>query len=236
MVAFVETAILFRVPNNPLSALAASAMIVVLLWPMQVFSASFQMSYGIVAALLLLGLPLADAGVERWTPFRLLPKPTWCWHHRAIDGLYRKIIAAVAIGLASTLVSAVSGVLFFKLFTPAALLANLVLIPAASFVIVGGFASLVCGLVGATLLSALFNHATVVVLWAIDASVRGVVSMPGAWHVAQFAAPWIGPGSLVTLLAALAFGYATGWRRARGGWWPPFAIVALTLIFGVNYG
>jgi hypothetical protein len=31
-------------------------------------------------------------------------------------------------------------------------------------------------------------------------------------------------------------GYATGWRRERGGWWPPFAVVAVALIFGVKFG
>src|SRR5690606_30042796 len=54
MVALVETSLVLRTPRNPLAALATSATLVVVIWPLQVFSASFQMSYGIVAALILL--------------------------------------------------------------------------------------------------------------------------------------------------------------------------------------
>jgi len=50
-----------RQPGNPLAALVTSALLILLIEPMQLFSASFQMSYGIVAVLLLLGLPLAEA-------------------------------------------------------------------------------------------------------------------------------------------------------------------------------
>ncbi len=50
-----------RLPGNSLAALAVSALVVLLLEPLQLFSASFQMSYGIVAALLAFGLPLAEA-------------------------------------------------------------------------------------------------------------------------------------------------------------------------------
>jgi competence protein ComEC len=236
MVALVQGSLVLRTPGNPLSALAASAGIVVLVWPMQVFSASFQMSYGIVAALLLLGLPLADAWQERWSLFRDRPRPLWRWYHHALAAIHRKTLGAVAIGVASTLVSTLTSVLYFKLFTPAALIANLVLIPAASFVILGGLASLVCGLAGASALSTFFNHSAVMVLWVIDAAVRAVVAFPGTWHRAQFATAWWGIAALTALLAALVFGYRSGWRKERGGWWPPLAIVALALIFGVKFG
>lgn len=235
MVALVETAILLRLPPNPVSALATSALIVALVWPLQIFSASFQMSYGIVAALLLFGLPLSDAVLARWSPFRLLPKVAWRWPQRWLDQSYRKTVGAVAIGVATTLVSTLCGVLFFELFTPVALLANLGLIPAAFLVILGGFASLLAGLAGATMLSALFNHAAVLVLWAIDALVRLMVVTPGAWRPAQFDAAWIGPAALLALLGALIYGYANAWRRERGGWLPPVAVVVLALWLGATF-
>ena len=43
-------------------------------------------------------------------------------------------------------------------------------------------------------------------------------------------------GALTLLLASLLFGYATGWRRRLGGWWPPFGIVAVVLLLGLETG
>lgn len=235
MVVLLELARIFHTPGNPVSALAASAFIVVLLWPLQIFSASFQLSYGIVAALLLLGLPLAAAWQENGAWFRLLPKPAWRWYHHRLDAFQREATSALAIGLASTLVSTLAGLHYFKLLTPVGLLANLLLIPASGVVILSGFASLLAGLVGLEALSGWFNHGAVLVLAIIDFIVQRSVDLPGAWRVAQFRAEWIGPAAHLALGVALVFGYQTRWARHRGGWWPPFAIVAIVLLFGVDY-
>jgi hypothetical protein len=74
------------------------------------------------------------------------------------------------------------------------------------------------------------------VLAGIDAVITATVDLPGFCFPAQFAAPWIGPAALTLLLASLLFGYATGWRRRLGGWWPPFGIVAVVLLLGLETG
>lgn len=236
MVALIETALVLRVPRNPLAALAGSAFVVVLVWPMQLFSASFQLSYAIVAALLLFGLPLADVWQERWKLFRHLPKPVWRWYHHVLDTVHRELVIALALGIASTLVSTLGGLLFFKLFTPGAVAANLALIPASSLVILGGLASLIAGFLHLDSIVVLFNHSAALVLWTIDQCVRTVVAVPGSWHVAQFSWAWLGPISLLLLIATFVAGYQVGWRREWGGWWPPIVLVALVLIFGVRFG
>jgi competence protein ComEC len=236
MVAAFQTAFLFHRPGNPLAALAAAAGIVLLFAPMQWFSASFQMSYGIVAALLLLGLPLAETWLQKWLPFASLPKVSWRWHHQLIDGAGRAVLGTVAIGVASITVSALTGILFFQLFTPVALLANLLLIPAATFVILGGVASLLCGMAGFNLGSDLCNHATGMVLWGMDWLVRWLANLPGGHWPAAFAAPWVGPAALAVLLGVMLAAYSQGWSRRTGSWWPPFVVVALALIFGVKFG
>lgn len=235
MAAFLQAAFVLHRPGNVLAALVASALAVLLVAPLQVFSASFLMSYAIVAALLLLGLPLGDAWVEKWTPWRALPKATWAWWHHAVDWTWRTLAMAVAIGIATTLVSFVTGVEFFRLLTPGALVANLVLIPAAMAVTLGGFAALMCGLVGFSAGAVLCNHAAALMLWLIEALVRASVQLPGAFLPARFSAGWIGTVALVALLATLFAGYACDWR-GRKWWWPPFAVVGLTLILGVKYG
>ena len=236
MVALVQTAFVLRAPSNALSALIASALVILVIAPLQLFSASFQMSYGIVAALLLLGLPLSEAWQARWAPFRDLPEATWGWPRHAVAWLWRWTTTALALGLASSLVGTVSGVLFFNLFTPGALPINMVLIPAASLVILGGFISLLCGLAGWTASSVLFNHAAVLLLCGIDRVVRWFLHLPAMWFEASFTQAWLGPASLAALLGLIVFGYSQRWELKRGGFWPPFAFVALVLIVGVKFG
>ncbi len=235
MAVFLQAAFVLQRPGNLLAALVASALGVLLVSPLQVFSASFLMSYGIVTALLVLGLPLGEAWIERWTPWRHLPKPTWRWWQHAADWAWRSLAMAIAIGVATTLVSLLTGVQFFRLLTPGALVANLVLIPAAMAVTLGGFAALMCGLVGFSAGAVLCNHAAALVLWGIEALVRSSVQVPGVFMPAKFSGTWIGSVALALLLTALLVGYAVRWRSPRW-WWPPFAIVAVVLIFGVNYG
>lgn len=238
MAVFLQTALVLRRPANPLTAIVASACVVLMVDPLQSFSASFLMSYGIVLALLTLGLPLGEAWLERWKPWRHLPEPTWTWWQRALAGAWRWTATAVAIGVATTLVSLLTGVQFFRLLTPGSLLTNLALIPAAMLVTLGGFASLLCGLVGFTFGASLCNHAAALVLLGIEWAVRRSVQLPWAFVPARFTAEWIGPAALAVLMVVILAGYAQGWKTSRGAawWWPPFAVVAAVLALGVKFG
>ena len=236
MAVFLQAAFVLKRPGNLLAALVASAFVVLLVSPLQVFSASFLMSYGIVTALLVLGLPLGDAWAARWLPWRDHPKATWRWWQHAIDWSGRTLAITLAVGVATTLVSLLTGLQFFRLLTPGSLVANLVLIPAAMVVTLGGFGSLLCGLPGFTFGAVVCNHAAALVLLIIEWLVRLSVQLPGAFVPARFSHPWIGTLALLLLMLALLTGYGSEWKLRRGGWWPPFAIVVLTLIFGVTYG
>ena len=235
MAAFFQVAFVLRRPVNVLASLAGSALAVVLIAPRQVFSASFLMSYAIVLALVVLGLPLGETWLARWAPWRDLPKPAWRWWQEAMDDSWRVTVSAVAIGVATMLVSLLTGVQYFRLLTPGALVANLILIPSAMIVTLGGLASLICGLVGFSTGAGLCNHAAALVLLIIERLVQASTAVPGAYFAARFAAPWVGPCALGLLVGTLLAGYASEWRRERGGWWPPFVVVALTLVFGVRF-
>lgn len=234
MVMFLHVSHTLRVPGNPFAALVASAVCVLVLQPMQLFTASFQLSYGIVAALLLLGLPLGDYWVERRALFANLPKAAWGWPRKAADGCWRGLLSVVAIGLSTTVISLVSGVVIFHLLTPISLPANLVLIPAGSLVIVAGFLSLLCGLAGLGWLASLMNHASVLLLMLIEKGVQAFVKVPGASQTGQFYAPWLGYAAFAGLLALILHGYATDWRTKRGGFWVPFVFTLLVLVAGVK--
>ncbi len=234
MAAFLQAAFVLRRPASVLAALVASALAVLLLAPLQAFSASFLLSYSIVLALLVLGLPLGEAWVGRWSPWRDLPKPAWQWWQHWGDWGWRVTATAVAVGVATMLVSLLTSVQYFRLLTPGALVSNLVLIPAAGVVTLGGLAALLCGLAGFGPGAVLCNHAAALVLLVIERLVQFSVTVPGTFVPARFAAPWVGPAALALLLATLLLGYAGGWRRRWGGWWPPFIVVALALAFGLR--
>lgn len=144
-------------------------------------------------------------------------------------------VPAVVVGLATTPVSLLTGVQYFQLLTPGALLTNLLLIPGAIAVTLGGFASLVCGIAGFDTGVLLCNHAAALVLLLIEQVVRLSVEWPGAFVPARFVAGWVGPASLTALLATLFAGYASGWVTRCGGWWPPFIVLGATLLFGLDY-
>jgi competence protein ComEC len=236
MIMFLYASRTLRVPGSPIAALVASAVVVLVFAPMQLFSASFQLSYGIVAALLLLGLPLGEAWSSRWPLFADLPKIAWRWHQHLRDKAWRGLIGMLSIGIASTLFSALLGVAIFKLFTPGSLAANLVLIPASVLVVLAGFLSLLCGLAGLGALSVVFNHAGILVLAVIEHGVRFFVTLPGVYYPAQFSPAWLGYAGTVSVFGAMLYGYSTRWEWKRGGFWPPFALTALALVLGVRFG
>jgi competence protein ComEC len=236
MSALLVASFALRRPGGALATLATSALLILLLEPMQLFSASFQMSYGIVAVLLLLGAPLAEAMVARWPLFAALPEATWRWYQWLTDLVWRAFLGMVGIGLAASLVSTVSTVQFFQLFTPASFAVNLVLIPLSTLVIGAGFLSLLCGLAGFLAGSVLFNHAGLLLLWLMDLLLRAAMEVPGVYRTAQFRAPWMGPAILAAVLATCLAGCAWHWRRERGAFWPPFIVGALLLLLGTKLG
>lgn len=236
MAAFFQAAHVLRRPASALPAIVASATIVLLLSPLQLFSASFLMSYSIVFALLALGAPLGERWADATALWRDLPRATWNrWQLRA-DLARRWLMITLAIGVATTAISVVTSVQFFHLLTPAALFANLALIPAAGAVTLAGFAALLCGLLGLLPAACFFNHAAAVALLGIESLVRLSVHTPGAYVSARYTAHWIGPFTLGAALVAILYGYSARWRLERGGWWPPFVIVAASLLGGVAYG
>ena len=236
LVAAYETAFALRLPANGIAALATASLVVLLMEPMALFSASFQMSYGVVLAILCFGLPLAEQLAARFAPWPNLPEVTWTWWQRWMAWVVRWFWPVLGIGLAAWLVGVVTGAAFYGVFTPGGLIANLVLVPLAMLVINAGFASIAIGLAGAAAASAFLNHAAIVVLLVMDALIRFGQHVPGTWWAAAWRVPWLGTATLTLLLAAMVAGYASGWRGWSRGFWPPFAIVALALIFGMKFG
>ncbi|MSU46183.1 MAG: hypothetical protein EXS42_03435 [Lacunisphaera sp.] len=236
MIAFLLASQVFRLPGNALAALAASALLTLLLDPLQLFSTGFQMSYSVVVALVVMGATLGERWVARWKPFAALPWADWRRQHKAINWRGRKLLGAAAACWAAFLASAPSGIGYFQVFSPGSLLANLVIIPLSSLALVAGFISLLTGIAGLFPLSVLFNSAAAVTILVMDCLLRRCMELPGGWFKAHFTADWLAPVSLLVMTAVMSAGRAGGWSRRYGGYWPPVLALALIVILGVKFG
>jgi len=225
----------FRLPGNPLAALAAAALATLLLDPRQLFATGFQMSYAVVVALIVMGLPLAERWQAAWQPWRDLPEVSWKRWHRWVHAGGREILGALAITCAATLASTPSSIGYFGLLSPGALVANLVIIPISSLAIVAGFIAMVGGLAHLGAVALLFNHAAAVLIVVMDWLVQKGTPLPGVYFTAEFRAPWLAPAALVFVLGTMFVGASGRWRRAVGGFWLPVGAVVLVLIFGVKF-
>lgn len=236
MIFFVLGARAFRLPGNRLAALTAAALVTLLLDPMQLFSTGFQMSYLVMLALMTMGTPLGEKWVAAWHPFSVLPRAHWRWRHHVADYLGRKTLGAAAGCLVAFLASTPAGIAYFGLFSPGSLASNLLVIPAASLALVSGFLSLLAGLAGLGPLSVLFNSAAALILLAIDWTLRRGTGLPGTWFPAHFRAEWMAPVTMAAMAAVMLAGTAVRWSPRWGGYWPPVALLAATLIFLVKFG
>jgi competence protein ComEC len=226
MIAFLRAGQELKWPGNAISAIAASALVVLLIDPFQFFGASFQMSYAVVASLLLLGIPLSDRIGTWFKPFASLPEPAWAHWQHAYAWAARGVLRTVAVCFAATLVSTPMAVEVFGWFTPGAFFANLLVVTMAFFVVAAGFCAACTGMVGIPWLPELFNHAGALVIATMEWLLETVVSVPGIAHEAEFRGEWVGGAVVVALLAILFTGYAGQWRGAVRVWMAAAFLVA----------
>lgn len=233
MVAFVVAGRVCRRPGNPLASLAAAAFVTLALDPRQLFGAGFQMSYGAVTAIVVLGAPLARRATEAWTPWADLPEADWGWWRHRLRERGRALLGTLAVTWAATLASTPSGIAYFGLLSPGSLAANLLVVPLASLALVAGFVALVAGLLGLLPVVVLMNHASGLLIAVMDVLVRRGVELPGMWLAAEFRAPWMGSAALAVVLGAILLSAHPGLGRGARLWLPPAALAA-GLILGVK--
>lgn len=223
-----------RRPANPMSALVTSALFVLLVDPLAVLSTSFQLSYSVVAMILLYGIPLRNRWMARWKPFRFIPTDSWHWRHHAVSTFGREVLSLAAISVAASLVSLPLGIALFGLAAPGAVLSNIVVIPTAGFAVTAGLASLLCGLMGLLPLSTVFNHAGALILWLIEGVARIAAQLPGMYVRGAFDGPWIGAAIVIATLSLCLAGYAVRWRRPPGALWLPPVLVVTAVVLLVT--
>lgn len=216
-----------RRPTDLLNSLAAAAFIILLWQPEQLFQASFQLSFFVVLSIALLMPPLEKFRdrafqIDPMLPAELIPK----WK-RAVRWCLRWLATAFATSLAAWLGSLPLTAYYFHLFSPATLLANLVIVPLSTVALMCNLGSLICG-DWLPWLTELFNHSGwLFMLWMTNVS-RWVTEIPGAFL-------YVPAPSLVTMgiYYLLLVGALGGWLFRRQ--WRAWTITGLIIIASI-YG
>ena len=243
--AFVMAALLFFAwrLERPFAAVnvLCGACFLILCWdPGQLFDTGFQLSVGVMVALILLTPVIYRAFKDAANPCEMIPRVLWTeeeWRRirrwRAVLGLMSASVAAFAGSLPLTWAH-------FHLVSWVGVLANFVVVPVAAVVVVIGALSLATAWFSPWLAVG-FNNANWVLVNFITASVSFFSWLPFSSQYAGAASEWMAPQPRVCVLA-VGEGFSAVTTGARGaevlGGGSDYAMSAVTIpalkFFGVN--
>lgn len=192
MVAFLLVARLLGRSSNPLNALILAASITLWQNPSLLSSLGFQLSYGVVASIFLYGIPLGDTLNARIRPFKYIPVKSRSRFRRLLASGLEKFIALFSVSFGTFLAGAAFIAGSFGIFTPMAVLVNLVLIPCAGLLLAPAIASaaLFC-LPGTAWAAAWLWDANCKLMFAVEVLTGTAAAVPAELAV-QFPQPWLG--------------------------------------------
>lgn len=227
MIAFLLGAKAFQRAYCPTSALAASALVVLLIDPLQLSTLGFQLSYIVVLSILVFGGPLSQTLMKRTDPEYWLPGQSGSPFHRS----RRWLFGSFAISLAAFFGSAPLIMDHFDILPLSSVFLNLLLIFPATIVLLIGFVSLFAGLFGVLWLSAPLNMIAGWMIGAMTGIVSTAADLPLSAIPTDFVNPWAGPAGTFLFLAAV-FWTASRPRFRIRYLALPAACVVLTALFG----
>lgn len=198
------------------NSLAAAAFLLLCSDTDELFSTGFQLSFSVVAGILLLAEPLFLAMQRVGAPDHFLPRGLLSGPRRFSAGIYRWICRGSSVSLAAWIGSLPLIWWYYYLVTPISLIANLIVVPLAFFVLAIGLLSILSASVFSSL-SLIFNNAN----WFLAKVVLGMVhmfaQMPGGHY--YIAHPQIeGPLNAKLTVLDLGVGAAVHLRSNQSDW------------------
>ena len=223
-----------RRPDGP-SALAFSAVLILGVAPGQLWEPGFLLSFGVVAGLMLLVEPLSRPVLDRLqVEGPVAPTAAQRWRNIVA----RPVVSLLAVTVSAWLASLPMTAQYFHLFSPVGLVANLLVVPLASLILLNGCLILTLGWFS-DLGAELFNHAGRALIHLLLAIVEHFHAWPGGHRFVTTPSPlwavaWY--GALVVLARGRRWWRGAGALALAGlllcsGWWPPLdrhAEVAVT--------
>lgn len=154
------------------NGLAASATLILAWDTQELFAVGFQLSFSVVAAILLLHEPTFRFLRRRLGSDPFLPRTLFTKRRRAFEKAMTWLSRAASVSFAAWIGSLPLMFWYYHLVTLISLVANLVVVPIAFFVLAGAMLSLVTAPLSEWL-SVIFNNAN----WALTKFILGVVSL-----------------------------------------------------------
>jgi competence protein ComEC len=211
MILFHRSASLAGRPSRGLPALAGSAVAVLVYDPRQLFDIGAQLSYGIVAGIMLYGMPLAQLIKEKTQLYEDLPPQNLTLPHKGMLKARDWLADSIATGLGAFLVAMPLSVQYFGNFAPGSLLLNLLMAPfallsavASVLTILAAGVALMPGLGWMGTVGVFFNHADWLCAWEMQGIIAAVDQVPFLFHTLKSPAWWTGGAASVTILACMS--------------------------------
>src|SRR5438874_6243567 len=154
------------------NSLAAAATLILCWDTNELFAVGFQLSFCVVGAILLLHEPTFRFLKARFAPDPFLPRSLFTARGRALNNGVRWIARAAAVSFAAWVGSLPLMLWYYHLLTLVSLVANLVVVPLAFFVLAGALLSLVTAPFSSWL-SVVFNNGN----WALTKFILGAVHL-----------------------------------------------------------
>jgi ComEC/Rec2-related protein len=162
-----------------INSVAAAAFLVLCCDTNQIFSTGFQLSFAVVLAIILLADRLYRFLIRWWEPDPFLPRSLLGHVPRLSERAWHAVARGLSVSLAAWIGSALLILAYFHLITPISLLANLVVVPLAFFVLAVGLMSLLLAPI-APALCVIFNNANWSLAWLILGAVQLFARAPAS--------------------------------------------------------
>ena len=164
----------------PLNSLCAAAFVILLQSTNELFNPGFQLSFTVVAAILLVARPLQDRVRRRLEPDAFIPVPLWTKWQKQQHGAAGHTAGLLAVSLAAWIGSLPLTVFYFHMVSLSALVANLLVVPLSFLIMATAVLALASG-VAAAALAAIFNNANLVFTKILLLVIHAASSLPGSF-------------------------------------------------------
>ena len=198
------------------NTVAAAAVLVLCYDTNQLYSTGFQLSFAVVIAIVWAADPLLKFMMRPCEPDPFLPRSLVSRAHRIFERGWGGIAGGLSVSLAAWIGSSFLILPYFNLVTPVSLLANLVVVPLAFFVLAIGLMSLLVTPIAAWI-AVVFNNAN----WSLAAAILGSVELFARLPAGHFYMEWPRwpSGARVEMTALdVGPGAAIHFRQRRADW------------------
>ncbi len=163
-----------------LNSLCAAAFVILAQSTNELFNPGFQLSFTVVAAILLIAGPLQESIRRRLEPDPFIPVSLWSSWQKKRHELAAGTASLLAVSMAAWIGSLPLTVFYFYMVSISALAANLVVVPLSFLIMATAVLALTGGLASAAL-AAVFNNANLVFTKFLVFVIQAAAALPGSF-------------------------------------------------------